>query len=885
MPIDNTTFPYLRGAGAAANDPTTPQVTQGDTANDDAPEAFDDAAEAGDIEDGWVFPDPGALEGTGVDTPLARTRGQQRLLTDNVSASTPGRGTETPLQERATSTPGDTTTTPRTRPAPEATPGRAQTTGTDNNSSALILACQTLGKTFTLQKLHEFLAWQAGRRADGEEQKRFREDAQGYPQLLVFGTMRKKSPFVHLMHSVGIYPRVPRADPEWQGKSIGFLGDRTRFSNPQMVELGRTTAWGWEDQQVSRDGIAMTAHYGTPANRERFWTPAPEAPRHRTVCPRMLALPPDCAIYCAQERRTPGELYAYVTQMLSSSSDLEPGAFELILDWCCMAAQPGSGTNSGSSILSFVTPAVLGASEHLQEWAHHRLATTLPQPTTFNSNPGAAAGHNRQLLGELSGVANSEGGAPVSMVAQVTAAVVAAMRAGEAQASSATDKSAKEDQKPYSEYQLAKLKGFSCIRNEAHLQPIWEYFRSTKDVDAQRTKLLQEMRQWARTHDVQINRSLYFDKSTMDDIVKLEFCPGTPTAYLSTAEQGISILICRPRTGNETADIRSREQAVKFTERNQSLSEALLLGKRDPRQPPSSYHELKLDLGTFCALLWTLFGDRCDYYDNCFALYNMLDSESVFANAPNFTAQICRQITWAVLNDSRQYFFRMLTTDDFAAGRLIWPTSLLMQIVGADVHACREIRMGNFPEKWGPRSTVASLAMGSHTKGTGQEVALGVHVPAGHPPAWPSSFPTSPPAAIQSGGSGIERPVYIRQNDIHPKIKTLMSPYISHFRSIQFRLLLKAAGVTEGDLPSLPKYLSNGRNGMCYSYVLGKCQGRVCGRAQGGHVPVSEISDAFATELCSKLAPGVERRLATEPPGTPDKFAAPQGGKRYKRAN
>jgi hypothetical protein len=154
----------------------------------------------------------------------------------------------------------------------------------------------------------------------------------------------------------------------------------------------------------------------------------------------------------------------------------------------------------------------------------------------------------------------------------------------------------------------------------------------------------------------------------MDDIVKLEFCPGSPTTYLATAEQGISILTCRPWTGNDTADIRSREQAVKFTEKNQSLSEALLLGKRDPHQPPSSYHELKLDLGTFCALLWTLFGDHCDYYDNCFALYNMLYSESVFANARNFTAPICRQITWAVLNDSRQFFFRTLTTDDFAAG-------------------------------------------------------------------------------------------------------------------------------------------------------------------------------------------------------------------------
>jgi hypothetical protein len=371
----------------------------------------------------------------------------------------------------------------------------------------------------------------------------------------------------------------------------------------------------------------------------------------------------------------------------------------------------------------------------------------------------------------------------------------------------------------------------------------------------------------------------------MDDIVKLEFCPGTPTAYLSTAEQGISILICRPRTGNETADIRSREQAVKFTEKNQSLSEALLLGKRDPRQPPSSYHELKLDLGTFCALLWTLFGDRCDYYDNCFALYNMLDSESVFANAPNFSAQICRQITWAVLNDSRQFFFRTLTTDDFSAGRVIWPTSLLMQIVGADVHACREIRMGNFPDKWGPKGTVGSLATGGSAKGSSYNTGFTGTLPVGLPPAVPTGYPSGPPPVTHSAGSATEKAVFIRQTDIHPAIKALMTPYVSHFRSIQFRLLCKAAGVTERDLPTIPKYLENGRNGMCYSYVLGKCQGKVCGRAQNGHVPVGEITDTFATELCAKLAPGVERRLATEPPSAAVNFTSQPGGKRYRRAN
>ena len=65
----------------------------------------------------------------------------------------------------------------------------------------------------------------------------------------------------------------------------------------------------------------------------------------------------------------------------------------------------------------------------------------------------------------------------------------------------------------------------------------------------------------------------------------------------------------------------------------------------------------------------------------------------------------------------------------------------------------------------------------------------------------------------------------IRQDDVHPTIKFMMEDYIRHFRSVQLRLLCKAAGITEGDLPTEAKYMSNRRNGLCYSYVLGKCNG------------------------------------------------------------
>jgi hypothetical protein len=97
-----------------------------------------------------------------------------------------------------------------------------------------------------------------------------------------------------------------------------------------------------------------------------------------------------------------------------------------------------------------------------------------------------------------------------------------------------------------SKFQIAKLKGFSCVHNESSLQPIWNYFHSIKEVDSQCMHLLEEMRQCAGQNDIQINRSIYFNKATMDDITILEFGPGTPMAYLSTVKQGILILVCRP---------------------------------------------------------------------------------------------------------------------------------------------------------------------------------------------------------------------------------------------------------------------------------------------------------------------------------------------------
>jgi hypothetical protein len=112
--------------------------------------------------------------------------------------------------------------------------------------------------------------------------------------------------------------------------------------------------------------------------------------------------------------------------------------------------------------------------------------------------------------------------------------------------------------------------------------PIWEYFKSTKDAGTHYTQLLELMKEWVQQDNIPINYGVYFDKSTMDDIVCLEFFPGMPTVYLVTAEHGISILVCCPRFGNEMADIQSKEQAIKATAQDHAMAKALLLEKKDP---------------------------------------------------------------------------------------------------------------------------------------------------------------------------------------------------------------------------------------------------------------------------------------------------------------
>lgn len=73
-----------------------------------------------------------------------------------------------------------------------------------------------------------------------------------------------------------------------------------------------------------------------------------------------------------------------------------------------------------------------------------------------------------------------------------------------------------------------------------------------------------------------------------------------------------------------------------------------------------------------------LFGDQCDYFQDMFELWTMLNSEQVYATPDKFGPRMVRQITWEIIKDSKQYCFHTVTEEEFARGTVQFPISHLM---------------------------------------------------------------------------------------------------------------------------------------------------------------------------------------------------------------
>ncbi len=756
----------------------------------------------------------------------------------------------------------------------------ARTTG----SSALATAANQLIADSPQNLLSTELRWQAQVKGDAAKITTFRNEALQRSDLLVFGYMRPASPFIHVLHSVGTFS-LPCGDDHYRGKEIAFVGDRTEFSVPTPVQLAPVQPWKWVTKKISLDSGPLEHFYADPRNSARLYNPIIRTGEQNTSLPRLVVIPPHFIEFCVTGQRTPFQFYKYVaTAAASNNSPVTMLDCCLLLDWCIMASH--HDTLPHTSVMAFQLDAAISTDETFNKWLQRRLRQvlgnakhnmgTVPAHGTAHPPPGPSAPVHQHQFTLPPGAppaappqdmwaqfaANLSQGLALAM--QPTAMALAASSGGIA--------SAYEDGgRNYDKFQLAVIRGFSHNHNLSGIQQIWALFQITKHTDTHRNNIKRKMVGWADAQrpPVSIDRNLYITSATLKDVLALRFNPGNTTAELETAEHGISILICRPRSAESKAAQRRKELIEgRASKSNLSLTDAERLSTpTETTRCPEDYNSLTKCLGTYCAFLHTLFGSRCAFFRHCMELLQVLHSDRVSERQHAFTPMFCRQVTWAIIEDGRAYFAKQLTPDDFIGVHpedVDYPESTICEIK-PNIRNQAPIFRSSFPTQW--LGTTSDLALQDTSRNQLQHRAPLATVSASAPSIVSGiTLPTAPTATASQ-----QQPVLIRAST-HPTIKTAFAAYVTQFKSIRLIQLLSHLNLTVADLPTMPGLASD--TTLCYNYVLGRCVHTGC---QHKHVPMEDIPDDFATALVTLLSPAAQHFITNGAP------AQRRGGKRKRR--
>lgn len=726
------------------------------------------------------------------------------------------------------------------------------------------------------------LGWQAAVAGDSQKCKSFRQEVTQQVDTTPFGFMRPSSPFIQILHSVATYA-VRGGDSELHNMDYGFVGDRTDIRLPSAVIVD-DKMWKWVSKTLGLDVPPLEEYYAKPVNANQLYHDDASGGEQTTV-PRMIYLPPPFVLFCLEKNRTPFELHQFVASYATRpGAEVDIKKCTLIMDWCFFAAHRAAKSTPTTSMLAISLQTAPSDDDDFLRWLYkidctkevHIATTSAPAPLPAPQAATAQAATARLVPSATAPQWLQSGPPPPDVwermaksISNSFATAAAALQPPPADPSDAEYERGGVD---YDSYQLAILQGFSHAPDITGVPVIWAHFQYSKNIETHKDNLRRRMTAWAtdtaRTVQVPIERGLYIPDSTMKEILTLNFNPGGILAEADEADRGLSLLICRARTMAAKTAIRKYEKALEQSRRNRSMAEAhaelTTHTAYDAGALPDNYHELLRCIGTFCAMLHALFGDRCVFYRHCYALWMAMNSDLVYEQRGEFNALYCRQIVWAVLMESRVYFSQRMSVEEFEnvhPDDIMFPKSSLLSVVQL-VRDMSPISRSSFPAAWNPTggrivATPATVASASVHGGTVPPVPT-VATTGGATPTVVSGMTT--------GSTRQQRPpIAIRATDIHPQLKAAMEAYIAKNKGVYLSTILSHVNLTLDDLPRLPTDVS-GSNGICYNYILGRC---AMGQCQHEHVHARDVTDEFASELLSKLRPGITEFTANGlPPGT-----------------
>ena len=89
-------------------------------------------------------------------------------------------------------------------------------------------------------------------------------------------------------------------------------------------------------------------------------------------------------------------------------------------------------------------------------------------------------------------------------------------------------------------------------------------------------------------------------------------------------------MACCSLTAVAAETCREYEEAAADTRHTRSLDDLLKRNHGKTVEHAATYTDFKLNIGTYCGLLWTIFSDHCDYYKELLKIYRILDRKECF---------------------------------------------------------------------------------------------------------------------------------------------------------------------------------------------------------------------------------------------------------------
>ena len=123
----------------------------------------------------------------------------------------------------------------------------------------------------------------------------------------------------------------------------------------------------------------------------------------------------------------------------------------------------------------------------------------------------------------------------------------------------------------------------------------------------------------------------------LKDVCRVYNAQHIPAILFHLVAWGMSMLACCLVTAAEAEQSHEYKEATASTKHTQSIDDLLKRNRGHTVWPAANYMDLKFNIGTYCGLLWALFGDHCDYYHELLKIYHILDQEECFTICTAYT--------------------------------------------------------------------------------------------------------------------------------------------------------------------------------------------------------------------------------------------------------